>query len=79
MGLYSGKTLINMIDAQKALLKITGLSPAERETVLDELRKYDGGGGISKTEFKRVIHNLYLNVQDKIGPDDLRYLKKLIS
>lgn len=61
---------------QKELLRIDSLTAKERNVILNELKKFKGGGGISFSELQEVIWKL--RDEYKISKVDEKYLKRIL-
>ncbi len=67
----------NLTQLREELYRIDSLTDREREILYQELKKYSGGGGISFSEFQKVIWKL--RDEYKISKIDEKYLKKLLD
>lgn len=64
-------------EIREELLRIDSLTNKERNILLDELKRFKRGGGISFSELQRVIWKL--RDEHKISEVDEKYLKKLLN
>lgn len=67
----------SLTQIKKELLKINSLTNKERNIILNELKRFKGGGGISFSELQEVIWKL--RDEYKISQVDEKYLKKLLN
>jgi hypothetical protein len=75
MGLFfSSANSLSMADIQKIISKISSLDYKEKERIIGAFSTVDSGG-ISKTEFRKVIYELHNS--HKISDIDYKNLKEI--
>lgn len=67
----------SLTQIKEKLSKISSLTYSERELILEELRKFSGGGGISYSELLKVMQDKRRNY--KISEVDEKYLRQLLD
>lgn len=67
----------SLTEIEERLSKISSLTHSERELILNELKKFSGGGGISYSELLKVIQDL--RKEYKISEVDEKYLRQTLE